>query len=126
MAIGGWGDTSGFSQGAVSDQSRKMYAKNVATALDTLGYDCIDLDWEYPAGNGEDYKSNPNSGKVAEIETYAMLLKEIKTAIGDKELSIAVPGKVGDMIAFTQEQVPKINDAVDFVNVSFTHPQRCR
>ena len=126
MAIGGWGDTAGFSQGAVSDQTRKTYAKNVASALDTLGYDCIDVDWEYPGGNGEDYKSNPNSGKVAEIETYAMLLKEIKTAIGDKELSIAVPGKVGDIIAFTAEQVPKINDAVDFVNVSiFTNYCHC-
>ena len=47
-----------------------------------------------------------------------MLLSEIKAAIGDKELSIAVPGKVGDMIAFTAEQVPKINEAVDTVNVS--------
>lgn len=55
-----------------------------------------------------------------------MLLKEIKTAIGDKELSIAVPGKVGDMIAFTAEQVPKINDAVDFVNVSLSNKRRYR
>lgn len=77
----------------------------------------LDVDWEYPGGNGEDYKTNPNSGKVSEIETYPLLLKEIKSAIGDKELSTAVPGKVGDMIAFTAEQVPKIAAAVDFVNV---------
>ncbi|OAA75445.1 chitinase 18-11 [Akanthomyces lecanii RCEF 1005] len=117
MAIGGWGDTSGFSTGAVSDESRKRYAKNVADALTALGYDCVDVDWEYPGGNGEDYKQNPNSGKVAEIETYPLLLNEIKAAIGDKELSIAVPGKEGDMIAFTAAQVPKIAAAVDFVNV---------
>ena len=41
MAIGGWGDTSGFSTGAVSDESRKRYAKNVADALTALGYDCV-------------------------------------------------------------------------------------
>ncbi len=77
----------------------------------------VDVDWEYPGGDGEDYKQNPNSGKVAEIETYPLLLQEIKAAIGDKELSIAVPGKEGDMIAFTAEQIPKISAAVDFVNV---------
>ncbi|CAM1501321.1 Fc.00g104830.m01.CDS01 [Cosmosporella sp. VM-42] len=117
MAIGGWGDTSGFSTGSVSDDSRKTYAKNVATALDTLGYDCVDVDWEYPGGNGEDYKRTPNSNKVAEIENYALLLSEIKAAIGDKELSIAIPGREDDMIAFTAEQVPKIDAAVDFINV---------
>lgn len=79
------------------------------------------MDWEYPGGNGEDYKQNPNSGKVDEIANYALLLQEIKSAIGDKELSIAVPGLERDMIAFTSEQVPKINDAVDVVNVSRTY-----
>jgi chitinase len=77
-----------------------------------------DIDWEYPAGNGEDYKRIPNSKKVDEIKSYPKLLKEIKNAIGDKELSIAVPGLERDMIAYTHEQVPKINAVVDYVNVS--------
>ena len=47
-----------------------------------------------------------------------MLLREIKVAIGNKELSIAVPGLERDMIAFTAKQVPLINAAVDVVNVS--------
>jgi chitinase len=76
-----------------------------------------DIDWEYPGGNGEDYKQTPNSAKVSEIETYPLFLAEIKKAIGSKELSIAVPGREDDMMAFTAQQVPKINAAVDFVNV---------
>lgn len=75
------------------------------------------MDWEYPGGNGEDYKENPNEGKVPEIENYPLLLKEIKDAIGDMELSIAVPGLERDMIAYTAEQVPAINEIVDVVNV---------
>lgn len=77
----------------------------------------VDVDWEYPGGNGEDYKENPNEGKVDEIKNYPLLLKEIKAAIGDKELSIAVPGLERDMIAYTSEQAPAINEAVDVVNV---------
>ncbi|KAI5864861.1 glycoside hydrolase family 18 protein [Durotheca rogersii] len=117
MAIGGWGDSAGFTTGQKTEESRKTYAKGVAATLDRLGYDCVDVDWEYPGGNGEDYKQNPNSGKTDEIASYALLLQEIKAAIGDKELSIAVPGLERDMIAFTPEQVPLIDAAVDAINV---------
>lgn len=124
MAIGGWGDTDGFGIGATNETSRKLFARNVADTLDRLGYDCVDIDWEYPGGNGQDYRQKPNSEKVSEIETFPLLLSEVKAAIGSKELSIAVPGLARDMIAYTAEQVPKINAAVDFVNVSLYPHQR--
>ncbi|KAF7542447.1 hypothetical protein G7Z17_g11554 [Cylindrodendrum hubeiense] len=117
MAIGGWGDTAGFSEGAKTSKSRKTFAKNVASTLERLGYDCVDVDWEYPGGNGADYATTPNSAKVSEIETFPKLLAAIKDAIGDKELSIAVPALERDMIAYTAKQVRKINKVVDFVNV---------
>ncbi|KAH6975402.1 glycoside hydrolase superfamily [Ilyonectria sp. MPI-CAGE-AT-0026] len=117
MAIGGWSDTAGFSAGAKTSQSRKLFAKNVAKTLDRLGYDCVDIDWEYPGGNGADYKTTPNSAKTSEIQTYPKLLAAIKAEIGKKELSIAVPGLERDMIAYTAKQVRKMNLVVDFVNV---------
>ncbi|KAK3362309.1 glycoside hydrolase superfamily [Lasiosphaeria hispida] len=120
MAIGGWGDTDGFSQGAATKASRKLFAKNVAATVKRLGYDCLDVDWEFPGGNGEDYKKNPNSNKTSEIQTYPLLLSEIKTAIdavGCHELSIAVPALERDMIAYTAANVRKINGIVDVVNV---------
>lgn len=117
MAIGGWADTAGFSEGAKTEKSRKKYAKNVAATVKRLGYDCVDVDWEYPAGNGEDYRRIPNSKKVSEIKTFPLLLKEIKKAIGKKDLSIAVPGLERDMIAYTGEKVKEMNKWVDFVNV---------
>jgi chitinase len=45
MAIGGWGDTAGFSTGSATDETRKKFAKNVAKAVTALGYDCVG---EYP------------------------------------------------------------------------------
>ncbi|OJJ44226.1 hypothetical protein ASPZODRAFT_71871 [Penicilliopsis zonata CBS 506.65] len=117
IAIGGWGDTSGFSDGAKDDASRARYAKNVAAMLDANGFDGVDIDWEYPGGNGQDYRQVPNSAKTSEIETYPLFLKAIRDAIGDKVLSIAVPGKKGDMIAFTKEQGPSIFSSVDMVNL---------
>lgn len=41
LAIGGWADTAGFSEGAKTPESRQAYAKNVADAIDGLGFDCV-------------------------------------------------------------------------------------
>lgn len=41
IAIGGWGDTAGFSEGAKDDASRERYAKNVAAMLDSNGFDGV-------------------------------------------------------------------------------------
>lgn len=46
-----------------------------------------------------------------------MFLAAVKKAIGNKTLSIAVPGRKQDMIAFTKEQGPKIFESVDMINV---------
>ena len=73
---------------------------------------------------GEDYREIPNDQKVGEIDQFPLLLKAIKEAIGDRELSIAVPGKEGDMIAFTAEKVPEIDAVVDHVNVREHPPSR--
>lgn len=115
MAIGGWGDTDGFRKGSATKESRKAFAQKVSQTMVSLGYDCVGLDWEYPGGNGQDYKTNPNDN--AEVVNYQLLIAEIKNAIGMKELSISVPGLERDMIAFTNITVPFLAQFVDDVHV---------
>ncbi|KAK1638795.1 family 18 glycosyl hydrolase [Colletotrichum phormii] len=119
MAIGGWGDTDGFGLGAATNESRHKYAINVAETAVKLGYDCVDVDWEYPGGNGADYVQKPNSQKTSEINTFPLLLSAIKTQLKHHkmELSVTAPGLKRDMIAFTKHQTPKINAAVDHFTV---------
>lgn len=52
--------------------------------------------WEYPGGNGADYKQVSNDAKSYQVDAYPKLLAATRTAIGpNKLLSIAVPGKKG-------------------------------
>lgn len=39
IAIGGWGDTQGFSVGAATDQSRKLFAQNIKQMVANTGAD---------------------------------------------------------------------------------------
>ncbi|KAI1497785.1 family 18 glycosyl hydrolase [Biscogniauxia marginata] len=119
IAIGGWGDTAGFGLGSASEESRLAYAKNVADMATKHGFDFVDIDWEYPGGNGADYRQIPNANKTGEIAAFPALLKDLKEQLQPlgKQLSIAVPGLERDMMAFTAENNPLIFDAVDMVNV---------
>ena len=118
VAVGGWGDTKGFSEAAVSDATRKRFAGNVKGMLEHTGADGVDVDWEYPGGNGEDYKQITNDQKKWEVEAYPKLLAEIRSAVGpEKLISTAVPGLTRDMMAFTKATVPQISASVDAVHV---------
>ncbi|KAJ0164280.1 Chitinase B [Colletotrichum tanaceti] len=118
IAIGGWGDTQGFDVAARTPESRRKWAQNVADMVKATGCDGIDLDWEYPGGNGEDYKNITNEEKKWEIDAYPLLVEEVRKQLPkDKLISAATPGLERDMIAFTKETVPRIVPNIDFFNV---------
>ncbi|KAH8725449.1 glycoside hydrolase superfamily [Phaeosphaeriaceae sp. PMI808] len=117
IAVGGWGDDIGFLQSSKTDATMQKFATDVTTMLTNTGADGVDIDWEYPGGNGEDYKRVPNSEKAYQIKAYPKVLAAIRASIGKKLLSVAVPGKKGDMIGFTKETGPEIWKSVDYINV---------
>ncbi|KAF2028232.1 glycoside hydrolase, partial [Setomelanomma holmii] len=118
IAVGGWGDDVGFFGASKTDASIAQFASDIATMLTNTGADGVgDIDWEYPGGNGADYKQVPNSQKAYQVDAFPRVLAAIRKAIGNKLLSIAVPGKKGDMIAYNQENGPKLWPSVDYINV---------
>jgi len=118
LAIGGWGETWLFPWAARDQKRREAFAENVDRMVTAFGADGVDLDWEYPGGNGEDYKTRPNRDRKWEIEAYPLLLATLRAALGPRKLiSAAVPGRLEDMIAFTRRTVPRIMNHVDFLNV---------
>ena len=43
LAVGGWGDNAGFDEGVKTDRTRERFARNVASTLDRLGFDCVGM-----------------------------------------------------------------------------------
>ncbi|PHH85293.1 hypothetical protein CDD83_631 [Cordyceps sp. RAO-2017] len=118
VAIGGWGDSHGFEEAARTGQSRERWARQVRAMVDSTGADGVDVDWEYPGGNRDDYKLIPNRKRVWEIEAFVLLLQDLRAALGPlKILSVAVPGLKRDQMAFSSSTLPRIVEQVDFLNV---------
>lgn len=70
-----------------------------------MNADKEDNDWEYPGGNGADYKQVINLDQTYQIAAFPKLLSAIRAAIGKKLLSIAVPGKEGQSLATSPRRV---------------------
>ena len=129
ISVGGWTRSGDFSGVAADVIKRKNFAKNIVKFIDYLGYDFVDIDWEYPTavrasdpgGNGvtidEGCPGNPE-----DTENYTLLLQEIRNELdylgkkNDKhyELSVAMSASPSMMSKIQYDRVLQI---VDFANM---------
>ncbi|MFA3784048.1 glycosyl hydrolase family 18 protein [Melioribacteraceae bacterium 4301-Me] len=80
VALGGWGNSDGFSPMVANPLTRAAFVSNIIDFCLTNDYDGIDIDWEYPTASD---RSN-----------FVSLVKELREAlnnVGLEFLSIALP-----------------------------------
>jgi chitinase len=89
LSLGGWGQSTGFSQSVRTDAARAKFITSVVNVISTYNLDGVDFDWEYP-GDTQGGPSDPSDTK-----NFQTFVQQLRAKIGSgKLLSAAVPQQV--------------------------------
>lgn len=73
LSVGGWGKSGGFSDAALSERSRAIFARSAIDFMKVYELDGIDLDWEYPGQPG-----NNNPYRAEDKQNFTLMLQAIR------------------------------------------------
>lgn len=109
MAIGGWG-ADGFSDAALTPQSRYAFAREAKKWVDEYNLDGIDIDWEYPGSSASGIKS-----RKEDKENFTLLIQALRDVLGD-DAWISVAGS-GDAAYINNVEIAKIAPLITYFNI---------
>lgn len=74
ISVGGWGNSSRFSDMALTASARNTFAKSCADFVKKYGFDGVDIDWEYPVSGGA-------TGRPEDKTNFTLLMKALREAL---------------------------------------------
>ena len=108
LAIGGWEQSRHFSAAAATPEGRAALAASCVSLARELGFDGIDVDWEYPS-------TGKWGGRLADPANYVALLAVMRASMRAGELlTVATPASPGVLETFG---LSAMEPYVDWFNV---------
>lgn len=117
ISIGGWGKSNGFSDAALTEESRATFVASAIAYLEENQLDGIDLDWEYPAQPGAG-----NIHRSEDTQNFTLMLRDLRAAldqIGERDethylLTIATAANERYL---SLTQMDQAQQYLDFINI---------
>lgn len=118
ISIGGWTWSSRFSDVALTDASRTIFADSCVEFIIKYGFDGVDLDWEYPVSGG----LATNIKRPEDKYNFTLLMQKLREKLDARGmidgkhylLTFAGPGSSGYV---NNTELAKLNQYVDYANI---------
>ncbi len=113
ISVGGWTWSTYFSDVALTEESRALFAASCVEFVEQYGFDGVDIDWEYPVSGG----LPDNITRPEDKENFTLLLAELRGRLdqaGDYLLTIAASASP---FIIDNVEVDAIHGYLDWINL---------
>ncbi len=118
-SAGGWSWSGGFSDAALTADSRKKFAQSCVRLVQQYHLDGIDLDWEYPNQSGAG-----NTFRPEDVHNFTLMLKEVReqldqkaNADGSNKHYLVTIATGADQTYVQNTELGQVQQYVDFINI---------
>ncbi len=118
IAVGGWSWSARFSDAALTDESRTVFADSCVDFIVKYGLDGVDIDWEYPVSGG----LTTNIRRPEDKYNFTLLMQKLRdklntrSAIDGKDYLLSFAGAAGDWY-LNNVELSKLEQLVDYANL---------
>lgn len=118
ISVGGWTWSGKFSDAALTDASRTVFADSCVAFIKQYGFDGVDLDWEYPVSGG----LATNSKRPEDKQNFTLLLQKIREkldaqgALDNKHYLLTIAGGAGSSYVNNVEMT-KLSQYLDYATI---------
>lgn len=105
-SVGGWTFSDPFYYFANDPQKRAVFVSSVIDFIKQYSFfDGIDIDWEYPGGNG----ANTSLGDSADYQGYADLMRDLRAALDDLEIASGREYELTSAVGAAPSKIDAVN-----------------
>ncbi|MBT5583578.1 MAG: glycoside hydrolase family 18 protein, partial [Phycisphaerae bacterium] len=123
ISVGGWTWSGKFSDVALTESSRILFAESCVEFIRTYNFDGVDIDWEYPVCCG----LNGNTYRPEDRGNYTLLLEELRVQLDAASeadgreylLTIASAGGVDKLLNYDLAGIAEQCDWVNTMSYDF-------
>ena len=118
IAVGGWSWSARFSDAALTDASRTVFADSCVDFIVRYGLDGVDIDWEYPVSGG----LSTNIRRPEDKTNFTLLMQKLRekldarSTLDGKDYLLSFAGAAGSWYLNNIEAV-KLQQYVDYTNL---------
>jgi chitinase len=118
ISVGGWSWSGKFSDAALTEETRTVFADSCVDFIIQYGFDGVDLDWEYPVSGG----LAENARRREDKQNFTLLLKKIREkldvrgAADNKHYLLTIAGGA-DASYINNVELSKLAQYLDYANI---------